>query len=269
MTGKFISQVLPASMPSLAGGTPKAPPGTIFVKTAQGGLAVPRRKFTVHFGRDGLDVHVAIGTSDSYVSRLHGIFTCDGNQWQLRNEGRRPIQLPGGDLLLRGHEHTMTAGYTPLIIETPNHRHLIEAHIVGALHAMKDDQIFEESTSDADAYHLSPVERLVATALAQRYLRQEHYPQPVSWKQVADDLQHAAPQRSWTAKGAEHTVARVRERLSKGLHPVPGLLAEDGIGHPLGNTLNHNLIQELLKSATLSPEDLYVLGEEESAAGSQ
>ena len=91
----------------------------------------------------------------------------------------------------------------------------------------------------------------------------------MSWKQVADDLRRVAPQRSWTSKGAEHTIARVRERLSKGRHPVPGLMSEDGIGHPVGNTLNHNLIQALLKSATLLPEDLYVLGDEESSAGGQ
>lgn len=266
MAEKLISQVLSASMPSLAGGVPKSPPGTIFVKAAQGGLAVPRRKFTLHFGRAGLDVHVAVGTNDSYVSRLHGIFICDGNQWQLRNEGRRPIQLPGGDLLLHGHEHVVTAGYMPLTIETPNHRHLIEVHLTGISRTMKDEDNSEVSTSDSDAYHLSPVERLVATALAQRYLRQEHFPQPVSWKQVADDLRRAAPQRSWTAKGAEHTIARVRERLSKGRYLVPGLLSEDGIGHPVGNMLSHNLIQVLLRSATLLPEDLYVLGEEENEA---
>lgn len=263
MTGKFISQVLPASMPSLAGGVPDAPPGTIFVKAARGGLSVPKRNFTLHFGRAGLDVHVAVGTNDSYVSRLHGIFICDGSRWQLRNEGRRPLGLPGGELLLRGHERPVTAGYMPLTIETSRHRHLLEVYLAGAPRPVAEDDDFEAPTS-SDSYRLSPVERLVATALAQRYLRQEDYPQPVSWKQVADDLRRVAPQRSWTAKGAEHTIGRVRERLAKGRHPVPGLLAGEGIPHPVGNTLNHNLIQALLESSTLLPEDLYVLDEEET-----
>jgi len=80
--------------------------------------------------------------------------------------------------------------------------------------------------------------------------------------QAADDLSRAAPQRVWTSKGVEHIVAGIRKRLSSGRRPVPGLLREDGIGEPVRNTLNHNMIQALLKNATLLPEDLYLLGEE-------
>ena len=94
------------------------------------------------------------------MSRLHGIFICDGGQWQLRNEGRRPIQMPSGDLILRGHEHTMTAGYMPLTIETPNHRHLIEVYLMGASRVIMDEGNSEESTSDSDAYHLTSIFRV-------------------------------------------------------------------------------------------------------------
>jgi hypothetical protein len=257
----FIPQVLPASIPSLAGGVPPAPPGTIFVKGAQGGFAVPPRMFTVHFGRAADDVHVPVGTGDPYVSRLHGVFTCDGRRWSLRNEGRRPIQLPGADMVLCGHELPISVGYTPLTIETPSCRsHLLEVYVAGSLSEEAEDDA--DASTRGDVYDLSPVERLVITALAQRYLRQELYPQPVSWKQVADDLSRAVPRRGWTSKGVEHTVAGVRKRLSGGRRPVPGLLREDGIGEPVGNTLNHNLIQALLKNATLLPEDLCLLGEE-------
>ena len=249
-------------MPSLASGVPPAPPEMIFIKGAQGGFAVPPRKFTVHFGRAADDVHVTIGTGDPYVSRLHGIFTCDGRRWSLRNEGRRPILLPGADMVLRGHEIPITAGYTPLTIETPSCRsHLLEVYVAGSLSDAGEHDA-DASTRGSDVYDLSPVERLVVTALAQRYLRQERYPQPVSWKQVADDLTRSVPQRVWTPKGAEHIAAAIRKRLSSGRHPVPGLLREDGIGEPVGNALNHNLIQALLKNATLLPEDLYLLGEE-------
>jgi hypothetical protein len=250
-------------MPSLAGGVPEAPPGTILVKAAQGGFAVPPRKFTLYLGRSTLDVHVPVGAGDQYVSRLHGVFTCDGTQWWLRNEGRLPIQMLGEEPLLRGHEILMTSGYTPLTIETPRRRaHWIEVHVVGSPSAA-DDAGSQVSTLRSGVYGLSPAERLVITALAQRYLRQERYPQPVSWKQVADDVSRADPQRTWTVKIAEHTVAGVRKRLSEGRRPIPGLLREDGIGEPVGNTLNHNLIHALLKDATLLPEDLYLLGEEE------
>lgn len=259
----FIPRALSASMPSLAEGVPKAPAGTIFVKASQGGFVVPPRKFTLHFGRAALDVHVVVGDGDQYVSRLHGVFTCDGTQWWLRNEGRLPIQMFGEEPLLRGHEIPMAAGYTPLVIETPRPRsHWIEVHVVGSPSAT-DDAGSQVSTLRSGVYDLSPAERLVITALAQRYLRQERYPQPVAWKQVADDVGRADPQRKWTVKIAEHTVAGVRKRLSEGRRPIPGLLREDGIGEPVGNTLNHNLIQALLKDAALLPEDLYLLDEEE------
>lgn len=261
----FVPQVLPASMPSLADEVPAAPVGTIFVKAAQGGLAVPLRKFTLHFGRATLDVHVPIGARDRYVSRLHGVFTCDGTQWWLRNEGRLPIQMLGEEPLLSGHEMPMPTGYTPLTIETPHPRsHWIEVHLIESS-STGDDANSHVSTIHSRVYNLSPPERLVITALAQRYLRQERYPQPVAWKQVADDVSRADPQRTWTVKRVEHTVAGVRKRLSEGRRPISGLLREDGIGEPVGNTLNHNLIQALLKDATLLPEDLYLLGEEETS----
>lgn len=263
-TRGFIPHALSTSITSLADGVPEeAPVGTIFVKSAQGGFAVDLRKFTLHFGRSTLDVHVPVGARDQYVSRLHGVFACDGTQWWLRNEGRLPIQMLGEEPLLRGHEMPMPAGYTPLTIETPRPRsHWIEVHII-ASSSTDDGADSQSATVRSDVYDLSPPERLVITALAQRYLRQEPYPQPVAWKQVADDVSRADPQRKWSVKSVEHTIAGVRKRLSGGRRPIPGLLREDGIGEPVGNTLNHNLIQALLKDATLLPEDLHLLGEEE------
>jgi hypothetical protein len=206
-THGFVPHALPTSTPSLADGAPEAPAGTIFVKAAQGGFAVPLRKFTLHFGRATLDVHVPVGARDQYVSRLHGVFTCDGTQWWLRNEGRLPIQMLGEEPLLRGHEIPMPTGYTPLTIETPRPgSHWIEVHILGSS-STSGDADSQAATLRSDVYDLSPPERLVITALAQRYLRQERYPQPVAWKQVADDVSRADPQRTWTVKRVEHTVA--------------------------------------------------------------
>ncbi|WP_203658139.1 FHA domain-containing protein [Actinocatenispora rupis] len=252
----FIPQVLPASTPSLAHGVPTAPPGTIFVLGADGGYAVPPRRFSLYFGRGTDDVHVTVGGDDPYVSRLQGRLVCDGHDWWVRNEGRLPIQLPGDSLLLSGHELLMDPGYTPLLIGSPRRRtHLLEVHVVAP--AAVDAAVGPRTpTRSPDGHDLSPVERLVLAALAQRYLRQERYPQPVSWKQVADDLNAATPGRTWTRKAAEHVVGRVRERLAA---TVPGVLRDDGVGEPVGNTLNHNLIQALLRSATLLPADLHLL----------
>jgi hypothetical protein len=265
----FRPQPLPACMASLSRGVPSAPPGTIFVLGADGGYAVPPCEFTLYFGRAARDVHVAIGSHDPYVSRVHGMLACYGSsQWWLRNQGTLPMQLPGDVLLLSGGEIPVPAGYSQLIICTPlrisapgRAPHVLEIHLVKEPRVPGLSAGPDEETRPPDAYHLSERERLVMTALAQRYLRQELYPQPISWKQAADDLNRVSPGEAWTAKAAAHVVATVRERLASGSHPVRGLLRDDGIGEPLGNTLNHNLIHALLESATLLPSDLNLLDE--------
>ena len=256
----FVPRVLPDSMRSLAGGVPPAPAGTLFALAVDGGFAVPPRKFTLHFGRAKEDVHVPVGVNDAHVSRLHGVLVCDGWGWWIRNLGRLPIQLPGETMLLSGRELPIEPGYTPMFIGTSKRPHLLEIHLVGA--PSPDAECEHRSRTKApEVYDLSPAERLVLTALAQRYLRQERYPQPVSWKQVADDLNRAQSGREWTPKIAAHIVGAVRERLAAAPVPIPGIRREDGIGDPVGNTLNHNLIQELLRSTTLVPTDLYLLDE--------
>ncbi|MCI2421356.1 FHA domain-containing protein [Saccharopolyspora sp. K220] len=264
---EFVPQVLPGSTRSLAGGVPSAPPGTIFALAADGGFAVPPRKFTIHFGRGKDDVHVPIGVNDPHVSRLHGMLVCDGRDWWIRNRGKLPIQLPGEVMLLSGHELPIEPGYTPLLIGPSKRRaHLLEIHLVDSP-STDADSGQHSRTKAPDVYELSLVERLVLTALAQRYLRQERYPQPVSWNQVADDLNRLPDGRQWTSKIAAHIVGAVRERLAEGPDPIPGIRREDGVGDPVGNTLNHNLIQALLRSTTLMPSDLHLLGEDPDVAG--
>lgn len=54
----------------------------------------------------------------------------------------------------------------------------------------------------------------------------------------------------------EHIIHAVRMRLSH--DGVPGLLRTE-VGEPVGNTLNHNLLQVLLTSTTLVPMDLALI----------
>ena len=259
-TEEFVPQVLPASTRRLVDEVPAAPPGSLFALAADGGFAVPPRPFSLHFGRGKGDVHVALGTSDPYISRLHGVLRCDGREWWLRNAGRLPIYLPDDLMVLSGHELPLEAGYTPLLINTPSQRsYLLEVYVVGPMDGAGDEAT-QVPTREPDVYPLSEDERLVLVVLAQRYLRQERYPQPVSWKQVAEDLTRIRADREWTPKVAAHVVGAVRDRLAGGRCPVPGLRREDGVGEPVGNALNHNLIRALLKNTTLLPRDLEALG---------
>lgn len=258
---EFVPRLLPAGTRSLAKGVPSAPPGTIFALAADGGFAVPPRRFTLHFGRDADDVHVPIGVNDPHVSRLHGVLVCDGAEWWVRNEGRLPIRLPE-TMLLSGHERPVEPGYTAMFIGAAKRRlHLLEVHVVGP--RIADDRHEPHGrTRSPDLHDLSLKERLALTALAQRYLRQERYPQPVSWRQAADDLNRRQDGTHWTPTSVAHIVGAVRRRLAEAPDPIPGIRVEDGVGDPVGNTLNHNLIQALLLSTTLMPSDLYLLGED-------
>lgn len=245
----FPPQPLPPSPVGLAGPVPPAPPGSLFVLAADGGFAAPPTPaFEVVFGRKEPDVHVCIGPDDPRMSRFQGRITRGGEEWRLRNEGRLPIRLPQSRFLLSGNEVPLDEGYSPLFIRTSSRReHLLEVRIVGA---------DTPASADADRWDLDQNERLVLTALATRYLRQEPHPRPQSWHQVANDLNAAMGTRSdWTHKQAANVVLKVRDRLSP---YVAGLRLADW-GDPEGNMVNHQLIQELLQSATLRPPDLRLL----------
>lgn len=251
------TRFLPASFGSLAGEIPPAPVGTLFVLGAAGGfVSSPHPGFAVMFGRNETDVHVCVGAGDPQVSRLHGRLTYHGHEWWIRNEGRVPIRLPRSTLLVAGQEVPLAEGYIPLFIRTaPQREHLIEVRIVGRSRTGASARPSDE-TVPRQSWEINDTERLVLTALAQRYLRQDAHPQPLSWRQVDAELNTLAGREEWRHNRAANVVAAVRRRLTKA--GVPGLTLDD-VGDPVGNALNHNLIQELLESTTLMPPDLRLL----------
>ncbi|MGH3655585.1 MAG: hypothetical protein ACRDUA_02905 [Micromonosporaceae bacterium] len=251
----FHVRLLEASTRSLSAGVPPSPPGTIYVLASSGGIAAPpRRDFALLFGRGHPDVHVSLGAGDPHVSRCQGRLICDGAEWWIRNEGRLPIRMPRSALLLSGQESPLPKGYSPLFIRSsPRREHLLEVRIVGAGSSTDLGSGAEDATVAPRTWELSAQERLVLTALGQRYLRQERYPQPQAWKAVADELNDLAGATEWNGHRAANIVLAVRERLSAA--GVRGL-TRDEVGEPVGNTLNHNLIHELLESTTLTPRDL-------------
>jgi hypothetical protein len=184
------------------------------------------------------------------------VLTCTGREWWLRNTGGLPIELPGGAMLLTGHEQRMHPGYTPLVISSSSRRsHLVQVRVADADRKDAAGATNAPTRRPRDVCDLDFQERLVLTALAQRYLGQDPYPQPLTWQQVADSLNRApANTRSWTARAVEAKVGELRRRLA-----VPGTTREE-VGEPVGNLLNHNLIQALLKTTTLLPQDLHLLG---------
>lgn len=252
-------QILPPGSP--ADSVPSAPPGTIFVVGSEGGYAVPPRRYTLLFGRDPDEVHVPIGIHDPAVSRQHGFFTRTGpdGEWWLRNTGKLPIELLEGALILSGHTREIKPGYTPLVIRTSKQRsHLLEVRVVGG-----DDRQPRSGTEVASAYpeivyELSPSERLVLTALSLHYLEgQDRIPLPVSWDEVASLVNASGRStKRWTSRAVANVVEDVRIRLNQ--RGVRGLM-RDEVGASVGAILSVNLIRELLKTGTLSPQDLELL----------
>jgi hypothetical protein len=206
------------------------------------------------FGRCEPDVHVCVGGGDPHVSRRHGYFTREDSRWILHNTGRLAIRFPGSRLVLGGHRAELPAAYTPLFIVAPRQEHLLEVRIATGTPPGPGER-YETDTLDSGGWDLSPAERLVLVCLSRRYLSQEPRPQPLTWAQVADELGRLRPREQWTAKRAAHIVTEVRKRLSARVH---GLLEEE-VPPPLGNALNHNLIVELLVTATLVEADLALL----------
>lgn len=253
---KFPPQMLPPGSP--ADKNPEAPAGTIFVVGPERGYAVPSCRYTLLFGRDREDVHVPVGVDDPAVSRRHGVFTCPGpgSGWWLRNSGNLPIELPDGALLLAGHSRAIAPGYTPLVINSSRQRsHLVEVRIIGEPGRHPRSTPEAETTEPETVYVLSAAERLVLAALARRYLEgHDAYPLPLTWKETAR-VANGSPYATkvWNENTTADIVEDVRQRLH--LLGVPGMIREE-VGEPVGSTLSVNLIRELLKTATLGPQDL-------------
>lgn len=258
-TERFRPQALPLGSP--ADLVHQAPPGTIFVVGPEGGYAVPSCRYTLLFGRDREEVHVPVGTDDPTVSRRHGVFICTepGGEWWLHNTGQLPIELPDGALMLSGHLRPVEPGYTPLVINSSRQRsHLVEVRLTGRAGRRTRSTTTAPTDPPEAVYELSAQERLVLTALARRYLEgHDEYPAPLTWDETARVAsQSPGSTRAWTNRTAANAVEDVRERLHR--RGVRGLLREE-VGEPVGSTLSVNLIRELLKTATLTPQDLDLL----------
>jgi len=245
---------------SLARGVKASPPGTIHVLGLSGGIALtPEEGRTVTFGRNRPEVHVGLGEDDARISRQHGTLHHQGGRWWLENTGQVPIRVPPARLLFRDEEPLpLDEGYTPLFVRGSTHReHVLEVHVTGESgQAPRPRHV--DVTQPPRTWQLSGDERLALIVLGQRYLLHELRPQPVSWRDAADELATRHAHGGWTARRVEHVVAAVRIRLSRG--GVPGLTREE-IGEPIGNALNDNLMRELLLSTTLVPPDIAVLND--------
>lgn len=253
-------RLLPNGHGSLAHGVPAAAPATLFALSVAGGLSVgPKEGRTLVFGRNRPEVHVCVGEDDPRVSREHGVLEHRADRWWIRNTGRLPVRLPGGRLLFAEEEPVpLTEGYTPVFVRGSAHReHLLELFVTGA-DGGRPAARHRDATQQPVLWRLDDDERLVLVVLGQRYLLHEHRPQPLSWRQAADQLAELQPDAGWTPKRVEHAVTAIRTRMSRG--GVPGLTREE-VGEPVGNALNDNLIRELVLSTTLVPPDLEILGD--------
>ncbi|MDL5159013.1 FHA domain-containing protein [Actinomycetospora termitidis] len=250
-------ELLPPETHSLARGIPESPEGTLFVLGDRGGIRVdPETRFEVLFGRNEPEVHVCLGADDPGISRRHGLLSWSPQGWSLRNTGVVPIRFPGSRLLLSGHEEPLGSSYTPLFIRTEAKReHLLELRVATRPPRGEKAKV-DDPTRRPTTWELSEHERLLLTALGERYLRHEPHPQPNTWKDTYLLLEDLDPDYGWTTKKAEHDVARVRERLTRA--GVVGL-TRDEVGEPAGNAINHNLLLELLVSTSLVPPDLRLL----------
>jgi len=253
---------LSAGHDSLAFGVPASSPGTMYALAISGGITVgPREGREILFGRNRPDVHVCVGENDRRVSRSHGVLSHRHDRWWLRTTGRVPVRLPGSRLLFAEDEPIpLTSGYTPLFVRGSSGReHLLELYVTGQ-EGHGPLARFDDPTQPPKTWRLTPTERLALIVLGQRYLLHEAHPQPLSWRQAADHLAELQPDVGWGAKKVEHLVVAVRARLSR--DGVAGL-TRDEVGEPVGNSLNHNLIRELMESTTIVPPDLRLLDEQD------
>ena len=233
-------------------------PGAVFaLALSEGATFLPEPDKLIRFGRNRPEVEVCIGEDDLRVSRQHGMIRHRDGWWHVTNTGQMPIRLPAGRWLFNGDEPLpLVAGYTPLFVRGSRGReHVLELYVIGPVGECPET-LHGAVTHPPRRYWLDADEKLVLVVLAQRYLAQEDFAQPLTRRQVADQMTELQPDVAWDEKKVEHVISPVRLRL-KG-DGVRGLVKEE-LREPIGNMLNHNLIQALLASATLVPSDLTLL----------
>lgn len=250
--------MLAAGHDSLAFGVGPAVPGTLFALSVHGGLTLrPKDGREILIGRNRPEVHVCIGEDDVAISRVHAVVECSRSAWRIRTLGRSALRLPGGILLPAGESSAeLPAGYTPVFVRGSQEReHLVELYVAGDT-GQRPAARHADETRGPRPWTLTTDERVVLVVLGRRYLSNEPNAVPLTWGQTAELLGEIRPDGGWTAKRVEHAVVAVRTRLSRA--GVTGLTRAE-VGEPVGNTLNINLIRELISSTTLIPPDLELL----------
>ncbi|MFF5720637.1 hypothetical protein [Streptomyces buecherae] len=122
--------LLPRDFDSLSRTVPAAPPDTLFVLGANGGVRVaPDANLRLLFGRNEPEVHVCVGPTDALVSRRQGLIVRESAHWVLHNAGRLPVLFPGPRLVLGGDQAHLPTGYTPLFVVSSRHKHLLEVRV--------------------------------------------------------------------------------------------------------------------------------------------
>ena len=235
--------------------------GTLSVQAVTGGvIAEPEEGASVRFGRHQEVVDVGVGLDDDQVSRQHGLIVLRRGTWWLSNTGRGPIELPQSRWLRPSEEPIpLAGGYTTLhVLGSRDRNHLVELYVAG-VDGLAPTIRHSSVTRPTRPWQLTADERLALVALGQRYLHNDPGPQPLTHQQVAELLAELRADPKWTKKKVEQIVDKVRKRLAG--RGVEGLLREE-VGEPVGNTLGVNLIKELLRSMTLTPNDLDLIDSE-------
>lgn len=259
MAARFIGgQKVVRSYPNLLREVAAPAPGSIFALALSAGATLPPGSSDrIRFGRNRPQVDLCVGEDDLRVSRQHGVIGCREGFWEVTNTGRLPIRLPADRWLFPDTEPLpLTPGYTPLFVRGSRGReHLLEVYVIDT-DGRCPDTLHGAVTYAPDRYCLDDEEKLVLVVLGQRYLAQQQFAQPLTRKQVAEELTTLRPDIAWDEKKVDRVIEPVRIRLhDKG---VEGLTKAE-LDQPIGNMVNHNLIQALMANATLTPADLALL----------
>lgn len=251
-------QSLVRNYENLRGRVTDPTPGSLFALALSQGITVlPAPGRELKFGRNRPQVDLCIGEDDLRVSRQTGVISHHDGGWQVANTGRLPIRLPGDRWLFPDHDPLpLVPGYTPLFVRgTRGREHVMEVYVIGP-DGSCPAALFDAVTQPPKKYWLTADEKLVLVVLGQRYLAQEDFAQPLGRQQVADEMSELQPDAEWNDRRVERVLAAVRLRLHQ--DGVRGLTSEELV-QPIGNMLNHNLVQALMSTSTLVPADLSLL----------
>lgn len=263
----------------------RTPSNTLHARSTEGAVEVlPEAGRVVLFGRGGYRkedrVDLRVGTHDDHVSRRQGELTYRQRSWWLRNIGKAQLRLPSSPWLPEWLDPTdepipLAVGRTQVhVVGNGGREYQVELFVFDGA---EPNEPLDGPTISPKQWRLRKDEKPLLVVMGQQYLRHDPEARPLTYRETAEQLDLLDLKELWGEEWAtkriglppEEFLARAEKKIERTIGGARKRLSREGFprlkrvaGQPFDDTLKRNLIDGLVASMTLTPDDLVLLEDE-------